>query len=125
MKRLTIDASVALNFLIDEPGSDEARQFYSQEKGGRFIVIHILLSPALVLLEVHNTLAKRFHNATIDASIFTLASFFLRQMIAFSDVNETLVDRARQLSMFSHSWSGRDASKKQTMTTLFNIYDCV
>jgi hypothetical protein len=34
MKRLTIDASVALNFLIGEPGSDEARQFYSQEKGG-------------------------------------------------------------------------------------------
>jgi hypothetical protein len=59
MKRLTIDASVALKFLLDEPGSDEARQFYSEEKDGRFAVSNVLLSPTLVLLEVHNTLAKR------------------------------------------------------------------
>jgi predicted nucleic acid-binding protein len=125
MKRLTIDASVALKFLLDEPGSDEARQFYSQEKDGRFVVSNVLLSPALVLLEVHNTLARRFHNANIDVSMFAHANFFLRQMIAFSDVDESLVDRARQLSMIANSWSGRNTSKTQKLMTFLNIYDCI
>jgi predicted nucleic acid-binding protein len=125
MKRLTIDASVALKFLLDEPGSDEARQFYSEEKDGRFAVSNVLLSPTLVLLEVHNTLAKRFHNTNIDVSIFTHAAFFLRQMIAFSAVDESLVDRARQLSMVANVWSGRNTSKTQKSMTFFNIYDCI
>lgn len=125
MNHLTIDASVALKFLLDEPGSEAARAYRPQEENGRLIVRNVLLAPALVLLEVHNTLAKKFHNAEIDVETFAKAPEFLRQLMRFDDVDWSLIERARHMSYLANTLSGRNPSRQPKAITLFNIYDCI
>ena len=125
MKHLTLDASVALKFILDEPGNDAARLLYAREENGQFIVSHVLSAPALILLEVHNTLAKKFGRVNMDPIVYSRAPYFLKRFMNFDVVDEDLIDVARQMSLIAYERSGRAPSCDSQAVNPFNIYDCV
>ena len=89
------------------------------------IAEQFLIAPVLLFLEVHNTLAKHFRREKITTEMFTFADHTLRQFIGFSEVDETLVESARFMSIYAHAWSGRAANGRTTIHPPFNIYDCI
>ena len=125
MDHLTIDASVALKFILDEKGSQDARQFHAQDDNGRILVRNILSSPALMLLEVHSTLARKFREDEIDFSTFLRAPHLLKELIAFDDLDCGLIEITRGISLLAHSWSGRNPTQDIQAMSGFSIYDCV
>lgn len=125
MKHLTIDASVALKFFRDEPGSTAARLYLPQEFNGRIVVDYALSAPTLLHLEVHNTLAKYFRSGAIDLSPLAEAADLLNRYIVFNPVGADLVMRARTMSLVAHSSSQPSAPSTLQTVRPFNIYDCI
>ena len=123
--RLTIDASVANKLLLDESGSDEARSYLPM--GSEIIsrINYFLTAPALVLIEVHNTLAKKFHKSQIDLSNLANAEPLLLRALTINDVDQALVQRARIMSLVANSWSDPTNEPIGQSRRPFNIYDCV
>ena len=123
--RLTIDASVAVKLFLDEPGSSDARNFLPKVVDNNLHIEHIPRAPALVLLEVHNTLAKKFHKSLIDLSPLAFAEALLLRALTVDEFDLRLAQRARAMSLVAHSWSGQDALPIGQSRKPFNIYDCV
>ena len=123
--RLTVDASVAVKLLLEEAGTEEARSFLPKIVDGLTRIDHILMSPALVLLEVHNTLAKKFHKELIDLSSLAHAEPLLLKAISITEFDQSLAKRARIMSLVANSWSRADADPIVQSRKPFNIYDCV
>ena len=125
MNRLTIDASVALKFFRDEPGSETARSYLPQLRNGAFTRAYELSAPILLALEVHNTLVKQLRRAAIDGEILSLAQPTLERYIAFDDVTQTLVERARMMSLTASAWARGQVLATDQSRLPFNIYDCI
>jgi predicted nucleic acid-binding protein len=123
--RLTIDASVANKLLLDEPGSDEARSYLPQQVENGSRIDFFLSAPTLVLMEVHNTLAKKFHKSLIELSKLAYAEPLLLQAITVNEFDLALARRARMMSLVANSWSKDGALPIGQSRKPFNIYDCV
>jgi predicted nucleic acid-binding protein len=123
--RLTIDASVANKLLLDEPGSEEARSFLPKKIENNSRIDFFLSAPTLVLMEVHNTLAKKFHKSLIELKTLAAAEPLLLQAITVNEFDLELAKRARMMSFVAHSWSNEDALPIAESKRPFNIYDCV
>jgi predicted nucleic acid-binding protein len=123
--RLTVDASVAVKLLLDEPGSDEARSYLPREVEGRSRIDFFLSAPALILLEVHNTLAKKFRKSEIDLSLLAYAEPLILRAIQVHDFDQSLARRARMMSLVANSWSMASPVPIAQSRRPFNIYDCV
>lgn len=122
---LTIDASVALKFFLNEPGSDEARAYQSKLMGGRIHVQHFFIAPVIFFLEVHNTLAKHFRREAISVETFTGAHQKLREFIGFTEIDESLAESARFMSIYANAWVGGARPASTNIHPPFNIYDCL
>ena len=123
--RLTIDASVASKLLVDEPGSDEARSYLPKVSANGSEIDFFLCAPTLVLMEVHNTLAKKFHKSLIELPRLAEVELLLLRAITMNEFDLTLARRARIMSLVAHSWSNENALPIAQSRKPFNIYDCV
>lgn len=121
----TVDASVALKLLLNEPGSDEVRSLMLPLENGRIVVRDAFSAPALIGLEVHNTLTKAFHKTIIDMTLIASAAGILRAVMSFQDLDSHIVETAREMSVVAHSWSGQKRTADVQNLRLFNIYGCV
>ena len=112
--KLTIDASVAIKFIVDEPGSMEARSYLPKLVGGEIEFEHSLLAPIHMLLEVHNTLAKKFKKSLIELSALENAHFILMRRFHFAALDIELIGSARSVTQ-----------PIGLSRVPFNIYDCL
>ena len=89
--KLTVDASIVVKWLVDEPMSEESRLLLSRH-------IH-LLAPELVLVELANTIWKKVRLKEIRD-----AQPFLRELAGLSDIitlhqDAELVERAVRITL--------------------------
>ena len=120
MALLTIDASVAIKWLVDETDSAKARSFLPVWNGDEVVVEHVLISPVFVLLETHYVLAKRLNKGEIAPEQLVSATGLLRQFLTLEAVDDQLAKEAEVISIGSQP-TGEGSSTIQP----YNIYDCV
>lgn len=124
---LTIDASIAIKWIVDEPGSAEARSYltsYENLEGG--VIEYTFLAPSLIALEIHNTIAKKYRRN--QATFEQLAECqFATQFIGLIDpIDSDLIHAARQMSFVARHWSANKKGKpRPELGAVFNIYDCI
>lgn len=122
---LTIDASVAIKFIVDEPGSLEARSLLPKNSGDLIDTGHFLSAPMHMVLEVHNTLAKKYRKSLIDFAPLENASSILKRRIHFEPLDSKLVDSARLISLSAHDRAASSSQTSEFARIPFNIYDCL
>ncbi len=90
MNGLVVDASVALKWLVDEPGSETALALRSED----------LVAPALLRLEVANALRTLTARGVADADTARgLFSFFLSSPVTIVDGDDALETAALALAL--------------------------
>jgi predicted nucleic acid-binding protein len=119
--KLTIDASVAIKFIVDEPGSTEARSYLPKVVGGLINVEHLLLAPIHMLLEVHHTLAKKFRKSLIELTALENAHSILIRRFHFAPLDIELIGSARSISLRANEIARPIGPSRVP----FNIYDCL
>jgi predicted nucleic acid-binding protein len=115
---LVIDASVAIKWILDEKGSEEARIFLpgpAQDETHEG-----LLAPALLLIETHYAIAKRYLRgeatlAQLSAAVPLLAAVFG----VLAPLDQGLAEAAASISF------GATRSTKGAVVQPFGVYDCV
>ena len=123
--KLTIDASVAIKFIVDEPGSMEARSYLPKLVGGEIEFEHSLVAPIHMLLEVHNTLAKKFKKSLIELSALENAHFILMRRFHFAALDIELIGSARSISLRANEMASSVTQPIGLSRVPFNIYDCL
>lgn len=122
---LVVDASVAIKWIVNEPGCDEARRYLSVWQGSSLEVEHILTAPALIELEVHNVLAKRLNRGDIAMALFSESNYILRAHLEITDINRALTEVARRMSIGARAAIAHVEGKSRPQFVPFNIYDCI
>ncbi len=112
---LVVDASVAVKWIIDEDGSEAARALLLEGAD--------LRAPTLLLVEVHNTLAKRFNRREIAFNQLADAIHYLRTVVALLALDDQSVHAAWQISLRANLRPG--AVLSTTETHAFSIYDSI
>ena len=125
---LTLDASVAVKWVVNEPGSEAARSYLPilSNDGHRITMQHTFLAPALIALELHNVLSKLHRSRKITFDQLAEGKFVLKQIGRLEPVDEELIGEARFMSFVAKSRRAPDNPNinPQTVGT-FNIYDCI
>lgn len=123
---LTIDASIAVKWIVDEPGSDAARQFLPTVDAGTAIG-NLLIAPAIIELELHNTLAKLYRDKRISVGQLAGGRDEVEYWVRIDAIERELIRRAYDFSMGAANqlarWAGRPPLPG--MPAPFNIYDCI
>jgi predicted nucleic acid-binding protein len=123
---LTIDTSIAVKWVLDEPGSLKAKTYLPQWNGDRIRLEHVFLAPSLVALELHNTIAKRHRRGEATFVQLAEAHFVLQCVGQLDPVDAELTRRAREMSLFAKHWLANIEGKpRPVLGTVFNIYDCI
>lgn len=124
---LTIDASVAVKWIVDEPGSVKARSYlasYENLDGG--VVEHFFLAPALIALEIHHTIAKKHKRGEATFTQLAEAQFVTRYVGTLDPLDDDLIHNARHMSFVAKHWAASKESRpRPELGAVFNIYDCV
>lgn len=122
---IVVDASIAIKWLVNEPGHEAARTFLPQWQGDRLEMQHILIAPALIELEVHNVMAGKLHRNEISLELFSESDFIIRQYIQIDPIDSALINVARNASLAAYSQIQRKAGHQPATFKPFNIYDCI
>lgn len=123
---LTIDTSVAVKWIVDEPGSQAANSYLPEWKNNAFHISHILLAPSLITLEIHNTIAKKYRRGEATFAQLAEAEYSIRFIGNLDSVDEDLVKQARFMSMVATHWdTSIEGRPRPEPGTVFNIYDCI
>ncbi|MCA3594519.1 MAG: type II toxin-antitoxin system VapC family toxin [Methylobacterium sp.] len=123
---LTIDTSVAVKWIVDEPGSEKASSYLPIAEGNVIQFRHVLLAPSLIALEVHNTIAKKQRRGEATFEQLAEAEYSLRHVGRLDPVDEELIENARFMSFVARQWHANAEGKpKPDLATTFNIYDCI
>ena len=125
MALLTIDATIAVKFLVEEGGSKEARTFFPKLTDAGYIAKHSLIAPVLMMLEAHHALAKKIRRHEVHPYVLSRAYPHLKQFIKFNVVDQDLVEEARRISMTGKARSVGVMPIYPSEFSIFNIYDCV
>lgn len=112
---LVVDASIAVKWTVDEDGSEAARAVLLEGAD--------LRAPTLVLVEVHNALAKRFNRREIAFNQFADAIHYLRTVVALLPLDENVVGAAWQISLGANMRPGPILPVSETHA--FSIYDSI
>jgi predicted nucleic acid-binding protein len=117
---LVIDASVALRWLAQGGDNHAVDALFDGAVGlgGQ----QLLIAPALILLEVHNSLAKLWNRRLVD--FLQLAEGPVRVSVALQiePIDPHLAIAASAYSMTAETAMGRPVSAR---TVPFNIHDCL
>ncbi|MCA3630834.1 MAG: type II toxin-antitoxin system VapC family toxin [Methylobacterium sp.] len=123
---LTIDASVAIKWIIEEPGTEKALSFLPSRIEGAIRMDHVLLAPTLIALELHNVIAKRCRGGQATFEQLAEAETALQYIGELTPIDAEIVERARFISFTSKHWSAAALERPRPKpVTVFNIYDCV
>jgi predicted nucleic acid-binding protein len=117
---LVVDASVAVKWIIDEPGSLEARALFSMDNEPDPSIREIMSAPALLLIEVHYAIAKRYLKG--EAKLEQLSSIIpaLTNVFgAFVALDAELAESAAEISFAT------PRSSRRSHLQPFGVYDCV
>ena len=125
MGLLTIDASVSVKFLVDEPGSHRARSFFPQLAGDDIRADHVLTAPTVMILETHHVLAKKIRRKLADPLMLSEAYPRLRLFVQFDAVGEDTMVEARRISLFGKARAAGAFPTYPGQHSAFNIFDCV
>ncbi|MEY4092060.1 MAG: hypothetical protein RLZZ496_1242 [Pseudomonadota bacterium] len=125
MAHLTIDASIAVKFLVDEKGSEQVRRFFPKLLQDGYQADHILKAPTLMMVETHYVLAKKIRNKSINPLVLSNAYPRLKQFVEFSSLDIATIEDARQISMFGKARASDAPLIYPSEFSIFNIYDCV
>ncbi len=125
MARLTIDASIAVKFLADEQGSEQARQFFPRLHEDGYRSDHELTAPTIMMIETHHVLAKKIRAKTLHPLVLSQAYPRLKQFVKFASLDVSSIEEARQISMFGKARASGAPSIYPSEYSIFNIYDCV
>jgi predicted nucleic acid-binding protein len=117
---LTIDASVAIKWIVEEADSIAARAFLPQSIGGEVVAEHVLISPVFVLLETHYVLAKRLIKGEIVPEQLNSATTLLRQFLSLVALDDQMAREAEAISL-----SAEAPPRPVTVLQPYNVYDCV
>jgi|SRR4051794_9843720 len=114
-KAIVIDASVAVKWILDEQGSDEARDLLVADSKEATV----LLAPSLLLLEVQYAVAKRYRNK--QASEGQLQGTFpalMRIFRAFAPLDLSLAEAAAHIS-------SKAGPLGNAVSRPFSVYDSI
>ena len=125
MGLLTIDASVSIKFLVDEPGSRRVRSFFPRIDGDEVRTDHVLTAPTVMILETHHVLAKKIRKKIADPLMLSEAYPRLQQFVQFDPLNEDTMIEARRISLFAKARALGEFPTYPGPYSAFNIYDCV
>jgi predicted nucleic acid-binding protein len=125
MALLTIDASIAVKFLVDEQGSEQARQYFPKWHEDGYWSFHELTAPTLMMIETHHVLAKKIRAKTIHPLVLSQAYPRLKQFVKFTALDTPSIEEARKISMFGKARALGAPSIYPNEYSIFNIYDCV
>jgi len=117
---IVVDASVAVKWIIDEPGSFEARTLLPAANAPEIALQETFLAPALLLIEAHYAIAKRYLKGEakleqLSAAIPALTSVFGKLV----PLDAELAEAAAEIS-FGTPRHGRFSPMRP-----FGVYDCV
>jgi predicted nucleic acid-binding protein len=125
MALLTIDASIAVKFLVDEQGSEQARQFFPRLHEDGYWSDNELTAPTFMMIETHHVLAKKIRAKTIHPLVLSQAYPRLKQFVKFTPLDVLNIEASRQISMFGKARASGAPSIYPSEYSIFNIYDCV
>jgi predicted nucleic acid-binding protein len=124
---LTIDASVAIKWILEEPGSPEARSYlasYENLEGG--IIEYTFVAPSLIALEIHNTVAKKYRRGEATFEQLAECEFATKFFGQIEPIDDELIRTARHMSFVARHWSAtRERRPRPDLGAVFNIYDCI
>jgi predicted nucleic acid-binding protein len=117
---LVVDASVALRWLAQGGDNSAVDALFKNAvgMGGD----QLLIAPALVILEVHNSLAKLWNRGLVDVRQLDEGAARVSVALQVEPVDSGLTLAASALSMTAETAMGRPPSAR---TIPFNIYDCL
>lgn len=110
---LVIDASIAVKWFRDEPGTEQALALVQER--------YLMIAPATILLECHNTLAKLFLGGHIVFDQLANLMPELQRFLAIEPVDGKLADQASLISLSPFPGSGVPLANVRP----FNVYDCI
>jgi predicted nucleic acid-binding protein len=124
LKRYVIDASVAVKWIVLEKSSNIARQVLASEgddSHNHFAIPNIRIAPALLPLEVHYTLAKKFirKEVSLDQLVRCIPAI-LEVIDEVIPLDNALLEKA---AAFSFRWALEGKSLDDLRP--FGIYDCI
>jgi predicted nucleic acid-binding protein len=117
---LVIDASVALRWLAQGGGSAEVDALFDNASG--LGGDELLISPALILLEVHNALAKLWNRQIVNRPLLAEGAVRLSIALQIETVDAELAVKASALSLTAEIAMGRKVTARMVP---FSIYDCL
>ena len=100
---LVIDASVAVKWLVNERGSEEAATLLAQttaSDGGDQQIegSEQKIAPKLLLLEVHHALAKKFNEQQVTLEVLKSAPTLIKENLVMEDMDDDLMQDALNLA---------------------------
>lgn len=123
---LTIDASVAVKWVIEEPGSTIAVSYLPRWQGDSLHLEHTFRAPALLGIELHHAVAKRFRNGLASLDQLAGAHFVLERFGRLDPVDTSIVDQARIISFTARDRAAKAKQQERPkIGSTFNIYDCI
>lgn len=124
--RLTVDTSVAIKWIVNEPGTEGAVSYLPRWDGNVLIVEHTLMAPALLGLELHNVIRKLYNGQRVSREQLFEAEFVLERFGKLDPVDTALVNQARRISFGARHWIAiAHEQPRPSPGTTFNIYDCI
>jgi predicted nucleic acid-binding protein len=116
---LVVDASVSVKWIIDEPQSAEARKLLlggATENGAR----QALLAPALLLIEAHYAIAKRYmRGEATDEQLSRTIPALIDVFGNVAPLDRELAEAAAEISLMA----GNRPVPRPAQP--FGVYDCV
>jgi predicted nucleic acid-binding protein len=120
--RYVVDASVAVKWFLDEPGSEAARLLLEDNPRARFVAPNELLAPAILPIEVRYVLGKQFNKGAISIHMLVGSLGIMRKIFgSFAPIDDELLDAASALSFKMTDGTKRPIEERPT----FGIYDCL
>jgi predicted nucleic acid-binding protein len=124
LKQYVVDASVAVKWIVQEEKSLIARQLLAKEGddfSNFFVIPNIRIAPALLPLEVHYTVAKKFIRKEVSLDqLVCCISAILEVIDEVIPLDNALLEKA---AAFSFGWALE--GKPLDDVRPFGIYDCI
>lgn len=126
MMILTLDTSVAVKWIVEEPGSQQANSYLPKWNGNSLHFEHVFTAPSLIALEVHNAIAKKYKRGEATFEQLAEAEFSIRYVGALEPVDDDLIRNARLMSFVAKHWAANaEGRPRPELGAVFNIYDCI
>jgi predicted nucleic acid-binding protein len=113
---IVVDASVAIKWVVDEEGSEFARQLLPSEASAS----GELYAPSIILIETHYALSRRFNKGLVVFEQLAGAVDYIKALVTIRPLDVPLIGEAQMISLGVTSLSDIGVSSQGRP---FSIYD--